>query len=254
MHSVSDSTVPPIDVYTLTDGGQTAEDIARRVAAFLAESRETLDIALYDVRLPGPPGDAVADELRAAAERGVRMRLAYNVDCGRPGALHPPPSTRPDILEELPIEIAAISGIPDLMHHKYAIRDGEAVWTGSTNWTVDSWTRQENAIVVAESRELAAAYARNFAELWDRRDVEHSGFVDPDPARVGDAEARAWFTPGHGEELSQRIATAIGSARRRVRIASPVLTSAPIIGTLAEIAGDGELDVAGVVDEPQTDT
>jgi phosphatidylserine/phosphatidylglycerophosphate/cardiolipin synthase-like enzyme len=223
------------------------------VAAFVADARETLDLALYDVRLPDPMGSIVADELRAAQGRGVRVRLAYNVDCGRPAALHPPPSTRPELLEELPIETAAISGIPDLMHHKYAVRDAKAVWTGSTNWTVDSWTRQENAIVVVESNGLAAAYAANFAELWDQRDVEHSGFVDPNPQPVGDAEARAWFTPGHGEELSQRIATAIGSARRRVRIASPVITSAPILGTLAEIAGDGRVDVAGVVDEPQTD-
>ena len=243
-----------IDAFTLTDGGQRAEDVAHRVAAFIAESRRTLDLALYDVRLPEPTGSIVADELRAANDRGVRIRLAYNVDCGRPAALHPPPSTRPEILDELPIETAAISGIPDLMHHKYAVRDGEAVWTGSTNWTVDSWTRQENVIAVAESPDLAAAYLVNFDELWEGRDVEHSGHGDPDPTEVGGAEVRAWFTPGHGEALSQRIATTIGAARRRVRIASPVITSAPILGTLAELADRGTLDVAGVVDEPQTDT
>ena len=64
----------------------------------------------------------------------------------------------------------------------------------------------------------------------------------------------AWFTPGHGEDLSQRIATAIGSARRRVRIASPVITSGPILGTLAELADKGGRDIAGVVDGPQTAT
>jgi phosphatidylserine/phosphatidylglycerophosphate/cardiolipin synthase-like enzyme len=38
-----------------------------------------------------------------------------------------------------------------------------------------------------------------------------------------------------------------------VRIASPVITSAPVLGTLAELA-DRDLDVAGVVDAPQTGT
>ncbi len=66
--------------------------------------------------------------------------------------------------------------------------------------------------------------------------------------------ARAWFTPGHGGELSQAIATAIGRARRRVRIASPVLTSGPVLATLAELGQSHRIDVAGVVDEPQTDT
>jgi phosphatidylserine/phosphatidylglycerophosphate/cardiolipin synthase-like enzyme len=38
-----------------------------------------------------------------------------------------------------------------------------------------------------------------------------------------------------------------------VRIASPVITSGPILGTLAEEVSDGQLDVAGIVDGPQVD-
>ena len=243
-----------MDVLTLTDGGQRAEDVAARVVEFLRPARSSLELALYDVRLPDPVGSIVVDELRAAAERGVAIRLLYNVDAERPPALHPPPATRPDILAELPIDARPIPGIPDLMHHKYAVRDREAVWTGSANWTVDSWTRQENAIVAVESVPLAAAYGANFDELWEEPSVERSGDVDPERADLpGGATARPWFTPGHGEELSQAIASAIGRARERVRIASPVITSAPILGTLAELAGRRRVDVAGVVDEPQTD-
>jgi phosphatidylserine/phosphatidylglycerophosphate/cardiolipin synthase-like enzyme len=38
-----------------------------------------------------------------------------------------------------------------------------------------------------------------------------------------------------------------------VRIASPVITSAPILSTLAELGERGGVDIAGVIDEPQTD-
>ena len=69
----------------------------------------------------------------------------------------PPPRTKPELIESLPFPTAGIPGIPDLMHHKYVVRDGESVWTGSTNWTVDSWTLQENVIVGAR---LAAARGR----------------------------------------------------------------------------------------------
>ena len=41
-----------VDEHTLVDGGQTAEAIAERLIAWLAEARRSLDIALYDVRLP----------------------------------------------------------------------------------------------------------------------------------------------------------------------------------------------------------
>jgi phosphatidylserine/phosphatidylglycerophosphate/cardiolipin synthase-like enzyme len=243
-----------IEVITLTDRGQTADDVARRVADFLRPAKSTLALALYDLRLPDPTGSIVADRLREAEARGVATRLLYNVDSGRPSELHPPPRTRPEILAELPIDARPVSGIPDLMHHKYAIRDDDAVWTGSANWTVDSWTRQENVIAIVSDAQIASRFRKNFEELWSDRDVGRSGRVDPDPVDVSGARVTAWFTPGHGEELSQRIATAIGSARRRVRIASPVITSAPILGTLAELADKGGRDIAGVVDGPQTAT
>ena len=142
-------------------------------------------------------------------------------------------------------------GIPDLMHHKYAVRDDDAVWTGSANWTIDSWQRQENVIAIVEAGPLAELYRANFAELWSHGDVERSGHTAPRRTRVGEAEVHPWFTPGHGEQLSQRIATAIGAARERVRIASPVITSGPVLATLAELADRGTADVMGVVDGPQ---
>jgi phosphatidylserine/phosphatidylglycerophosphate/cardiolipin synthase-like enzyme len=69
--------------------------------------------------------------------------------------------------------------------------------------------------------------------------------------RVERVAVRPWFCPKRGEKLAHRIAHAIGSARRRIRIASPVITSAPILGTLAQVAADGHVDVSGVVDVTQ---
>jgi phosphatidylserine/phosphatidylglycerophosphate/cardiolipin synthase-like enzyme len=181
------------------------------------------------------------------------VRLLYNIDHPGPIPVPPPPESVSDLIESLPFETRAISGVPDLMHHKYAIRDGEAVLSGSTNWTTDSWTRQENVMVTIASRELALAFTLNFEELWDDADVEHSGRVEPRPVRVGSSEIRPWFCPEHGEALAHRIAKHIGKAKRRIRIASPVLTSGPILGTLAEVAAERRCDVAGVVDETQLD-
>ena len=254
-----------IDVFGLNDCGNEedlsqAEMVAGRIADFIGKAEKTLLLALYDVRIPDPIGKVVADAFRDASGRGVEVRLAYNDDTGGHDkgnflpAVHPPPETNPAILAELPIETRPIRGIPDLMHHKYLVRDEAAVWTGSANWSIYSWTRQENALAVIESAELAREYIENFEELWQTGEVARSGRGDPNPIRVGDATVRAWFTPGHGEALAQRIATRLGTARRRIRIASPVLTSAPILGTLAEY-GDRprDFDVAGVIDEPQTD-
>jgi phosphatidylserine/phosphatidylglycerophosphate/cardiolipin synthase-like enzyme len=137
------------------------------------------------------------------------------------------------------------------MHHKYAVRDGEAVWTGSTNWTLDSWTREENVLVTVASEALAHAYARDFEELWSGGRVEGTGAFDVPPIDVGGVAVRAWFSPGRGPELSARIAKRIAAARRRVRIASPVLTAAPILAALNQALSEGAVDVAGVSDATQ---
>ena len=239
-----------VEVVTLTDGGQDAAFVADRLARFLGDARETLDLALYDLRLDGDAEATVVGALRAADARGVRVRIAYNTDHRNPIPVPPPPEAVPDDIESLPVATKAISGIPDLMHHKFVVRDGEALWSGSMNWTTDSWTHQENAIVTLASREIAADFTRDFEELWQTGIVEESG-PKTRPADVDGTPVQAWFSPKRGEALAQRIASRIARASRRVRIASPVITSAPILGTLAEAVSDGRLDIAGVVDATQ---
>ena len=245
----------PVELRTLTDGGQAASEVAGEIATFLNDARETLDLALYDVRLESDAGVLVLAALLAAHQRGVRVRLLFDVDHPGPIAVPPPPETRPEAIEALPVDTRGIAGIPDLMHHKFCVRDGRDVWTGSMNWTEDSWTRQENVVVrVLGSEPLALAFSLAFDELWERGTVEGTGTVEPRPVELdGGIEARPWFTPGHGDALSHRVAKAIGRARRRVRIASPVLTAGPILGTLVEVVNERRCAVGGVVDQTQSD-
>ena len=76
------------------------------------------------------------------------------------------------------------------------IGDGAEVWTGSTNWTDDSWSRQENVVVEVASTELAEAYSLAFGQLWDGRPVADSGRVEPRRVDVGGSLVRPWFCPG----------------------------------------------------------
>ena len=236
-----------VEVRTLTDGGQPAEETAHALAEFVSAAKQTLEIAVYDFRLPPDINEIVCGALVAAQKRGVAVRLAYNLDHAKDVPVPPPPETNPDALEAQSFATEAIPGVPDLMHHKYVVRDAASVWTGSTNWTADSWTREENVIVTVDSPGVAARYRDDFEQLWTTRIVARSGKVDTAPVDG----MRTWFCPGRGEKLAHRIAKAIGSARRRVRIASPVISSAPILGTLAQVASDGKVDLAGVVDATQ---
>jgi phosphatidylserine/phosphatidylglycerophosphate/cardiolipin synthase-like enzyme len=233
-----------LDAWTLEDGAQRPEVVAERLVEWLDAAAINLDLALYDVRLPGAVGDAVAEALRRAIGRGVHVRIAFNDEDPGPDERPfqpPPPSTQPHLLEQLGAELKGIPGWRDLMHHKFVVRDGKSVWTGSTNWTLDSWTRQENVLCTVDDLVVAHAYDRVFHELWGKGQIGSSGSFDT-PGQI-----RPWFCPGRGPELSHRIAKHIGAARRRVRIASPLLTSGPILAAVNEC----EIDIAGVCDLTQ---
>jgi len=242
-----------IRIRTLTDGGQQPLDVAREVAQFLAAAKHSLDLAQYDFNLGPETREVVAGAIRDAAARGVAVRILYNVDHPNPIPVPPPPEPDVALISALGVPSKAIAGVPDLMHHKFVVRDGESVWTGSMNWTDDSWSRQENVVVTVDSAELAKPFTLDFEELWRDGDVERSGFAaEPRPVQVDGLRVRAWFTPGFAEALTHRIAKKVGRAEK-VRICSPVITSAPVLATLAQRIADGKGDIAGCVDATQVE-
>jgi phosphatidylserine/phosphatidylglycerophosphate/cardiolipin synthase-like enzyme len=241
-----------IRIHTLTDGGQPALEVAREVVDFVGAAQRTLDLAQYDFHLGDETAALVGGAIRDAHARGVAVRILYNVDHANPIPVPPPPEPDVQLIASLNVPAKPVAGVPDLMHHKYVVRDGAAVWTGSLNWTDDSWSRQENVVVTVDSDELARAFTLDFEELWQVGDVERSGFVEPRPVEVDGVRVRPWFTPGFADALTHRLAKKIGHAQR-VRICSPVITSAPVLATLAQAIADGRGDIAGCVDATQVD-
>src|SRR3954470_14753371 len=239
-----------ITIRTLTDGGQQPAEIAGEVAEFVSAAERSLDFAQYDFHLGEETAAVVGGAIRDAQVRGVEVRILYNVDHANPIPVPPPPEPDVQLIAALKVPARAIAGVPDLMHHKFVVRDNDTVWTGSTNWTDDSWSRQENVVVTVASPELAHAFTLDFEELWRDGDVERSGFVEPRPVVVDGVHVRPWFTPGFADALTSRIAKKIGHAEK-VRICSPVITSAPVLATLAQRIADGKGDIAGCVDGTQ---
>ena len=191
--------------------------------------------------------------MRDASARGVAVRALVHRPDLQPTALHATaaPRTRVDVLRRAGVHMELSEQARDLMHHKFAVRDDAAVWTGSTNWTLDDFGAEENVIVRVDSRAIADAYSAVFSELWASRQIEGTGEHDPAFHPVGDARVRPWFCPGRGRALSHRMADRVTTARRRVRVASPIITAGPILSALSA-AARGRADVSGIVDISQT--
>ena len=231
--------------------------VGQRLASFLDGATRTLDVAIYDLRLDDSPAQTVLSSFQSAVKRGVSVRLMFNQDHAQAIPVPPPPEIDWGFVDQLRsagVQIKPIPGVPDLMHHKYVVRDGHSVLTGSTNWTNDSWNREENVMFTVESQDVASDYATNFEDLWDHPVVATSGRVSSGWTSLSDGtRVRPYFCPGRADKLVHAMARSISTAQKRVRICSPVITSGPILGTLAEVCEQSKLDIAGVYDATQMD-
>ena len=220
-----------------------------------------MDVAIYDLRLDQGPAETVFAAFQGAVQRGVAVRLIFNQD--HPGGIPVPPPPEidwefVDRLKSVGVQIKPVPGVPALMHHKYVVRDAAtpaaSVLTGSTNWTNDSWSREENVMFTIASREIAADFAADFQELWDRPVVALSGRLSSPWSSLADGtRVRPYFNPGRSMKLVHAMSRSIESAQKRIRICSPVITSGPILGTLAEVCEHPGIDISGVYDATQMD-
>jgi phosphatidylserine/phosphatidylglycerophosphate/cardiolipin synthase-like enzyme len=255
-----------IDVTFLEQGGQPAGQIAALLADFIGAARSTLHVAIYDFRLSDPVAEPVVQALRERAAAGVEILFAY--DAGKPNADFPAAGTDPappgaaDFIGGLGegIRSKPITGgdprMPKLMHHKYAVRDGRtaagAVWTGSANWTDDSWTLQENNLLRIASPELCTYYETDFAELWQRGDIGTTGLHDTGTVQVGGTSVHVAFAPGEGRAIDHDVAHRISAARRRLKVCSMLITSGAILGALSDVLQRGQVaEYGGVCDRTQ---
>jgi phosphatidylserine/phosphatidylglycerophosphate/cardiolipin synthase-like enzyme len=230
------------------------------MAAFLDGATRSLDVAIYDLRLDADPAAAVLASFEAAQKRGVAIRLLFNQDHAQAIPVPPPPEIDwafIDQLKAIGVAVKPVPGVPDLMHHKFVVRDaatpGAAVLSGSTNWTNDSWTREENVIFTVTSVAAAAAYLQDFEQLWQQPVVALSGKISAGWMSLADStRVRPYFCPGRALKLVHAMSRSIASAHR-VRICSPVITSGPILGTLAEAVARPGMDISGVYDATEMD-
>src|SRR5207247_3573905 len=102
----------------------------------------------------------------------------------------------PAEVDALDVPTRPVSDEGELMHHKYVVRDARDVWTGSTNWTPDAFTREENVILeLFDVPELASAYAANFERIWRQGHLERSGAEGPTTTLARGVEAGVRVLP-----------------------------------------------------------
>ena len=124
----------------------------------IADARLSLDIAAFELN-----HDAIFAAILSAHERGVAVRIVTDDEHG----LEDERDSHLRELREAGVPVAD-DGRSALMHNKFMIIDGRAVWTGSWNYTINGAYRNNNNVVVIEDPIVAAGYQAEFDEMFER--------------------------------------------------------------------------------------
>jgi len=199
-----------------------AQGLDRRLIELIASARRRLDIAIYHLSLP-----SILEALERLCKRGVKVRML--LERGHPLRFAPPSCVQLKLDEN-----------ERLMHHKFAIVDQRVVWTGSVNWTPNSFYFDANNAVLIEDSAVARAYEAEFDEMFSngrygpaKRDNNGERFG------VSGVPLEVYFSPS--DRPRERLLELIGSARHSIRIALYTLTDDSLFEALTAARARGVL-------------
>ena len=182
--------------------------IDERLVAFMGTAQRSLDVAIYDFDLQN-----VAEAMAGARGRGVNVRMVTDSDTLE--NKDPAIQRAIGIVRRASIPIVEDKRSP-IMHHKFAVVDGQAVLTGSWNFTTGDTYRLNNNAVIMRLPQVAANFTGEFEKMFVQRKFgpnKAKGVPYPRVA-VGDATVETHFASA--DDPSVRLREVILASRTRV--------------------------------------
>ena len=227
-------TAPYCDVCTTEDKGilRSRSPLIKRVVGLLDGATDRVDIAQYTFSV-----SEIAEAVKRAHDRGVKVRLAMDVGQDKPG-------TRATELKDHGVNVRFVAGKPyadkvGLQHAKFMTVDGATLLTGSANFSSTGTTiNEENAIVVkGASSPLIVGFSCHFEAIW-KQDHNAAGAC---------GNERVQFAPGSGPR--KMIRDQIRSAQTSIDVIMHHFTFTDLVSELKKAAQRGVV-VRVLLNEP----
>ncbi|MBN2047299.1 MAG: hypothetical protein JW750_05615 [Anaerolineaceae bacterium] len=213
----------------------------------LSSSRESIHIAAFEFNLE-PAAQALID----AEARGVEVVFITDDEYGiEEDQFAFPDAPYFDRLRENGVEVLddARSG---LMHNKFIIIDQQAVWTGSTNLTVNGVCRNNNNAVWIEDAGLAAVYEREFAEMRAGEFGPRSpSTIAEQRVNVNENTVDVFFAAE--DEVLDHLTPIVSQAAEEIVFMAFSFTADELGGAMLERAADG-VNVRGIFEQRGSET
>ncbi|MEO0208556.1 MAG: phospholipase D-like domain-containing protein [candidate division WOR-3 bacterium] len=221
---------------TLTDDIQvffTREDtVLNVIVGLINSSRKTLQIAIYEIDHPD-----IVRAIIEAKKRGVKVEMVMDDRMKKEWAAKK--------LEKEGIPIVFDNREP-YMHNKFAVIDSQLILTGSTNFKESEIYRNDNNLVVINSRLIAENYLREFYEMFEDKKF---GALSPRNTdccfKVGPYRVEVYFSPE--DDVEARIIKIVNMARKNIKFAAFSFSDNELGNALVYAKKRG-VNVAGVIE------
>jgi len=233
------------DPLNINDPNNWGSSIEARLIDKINAAQASIHIASFEFDLT-----PVAEALIAAKQRGVDVRWMTDNEHGLE-ADEEPGHGQFAMLEDAGIEVRD-DGRSALMHNKFWIFDGQLVWTGSTNITVNGIFKQNNNVIVIRSTKLAEIYEREFQEMWDgEHGIRSPSTVDQQSVTVNGTPVQVLFAAEDG--VIGHLIPIVEDAQSSIRFLAFSFTDYPLAKAMIDRAA-ADVDVAGVFEKVGSET
>ena len=129
------------------------DDVLSVILSLINSSKKTLNIAIYEIDHPD-----IVKAIVEAKKRGVKVEMVMDDRMRKEWAY------KRLINEKIPI---VFDDREPFMHNKFVVIDSQVVITGSTNFKESCIYRNDNNVVVINSRLIALNYLKEFYEMFE---------------------------------------------------------------------------------------
>jgi len=177
-----------------------------KLTAFINTAQSSVDMAIYQLDLPN-----VTQALMDAKKRGATVRVVTDVD------ILDDEKENPSFKQLQKTGIKVVGGNPNaIMHDKFVVVDGKAVWTGSWNFTTNDTYRYNNNGIQVQSPELAKNYTVTFEKMF--KDAKFGALRKPGGTTpkltIGGVTVENYFAPE--DKVSEKIVARLNNAQQTI--------------------------------------
>jgi phosphatidylserine/phosphatidylglycerophosphate/cardiolipin synthase-like enzyme len=215
-----------------------AGSIEEKLIGFINNAQTSIHIASFEFNLT-----PVAGALIAAKNRGVDVKWVTDDENGLEYDAQPGRGQFSQ-MAAAGIELKDDAGRSALMHNKFWIFDGQIVWTGSTNITVNGIFKQNNNVLVIRSAEIGFIFEREFQELWSAQlGPRAPSTINLQWAILDGTPIQALFSAE--DEVVGNLIALVNDAQASIRFLAFSFTDYPLAQAMID-RGKAGVDVKGV--------